>query len=108
MDNRLSETVEKLKSEKRVIAKKVLELSNSFKHTIARIEKTYEEKFALYESRLEELENERSKKCVETDAKVVTLGHKLGKIEKENLEKCTNYESKVDGAIFDFECLKKE
>ena len=51
------------------------------------LKKTYEEKFAFYESRLEELENERSEKCVETDAKVVTLGHKLGKIEKENLEK---------------------
>ena len=93
-----------MKSEKRIIAKKVLELSNSFKHTIARIEKTYEDKFALYESRLEELENERSEKCVETDAKVVTLGHKIGKIEKENLEKCTYYETKLAGVIFDIEC----
>ena len=62
----------------------------------------------MYESRLEELENERSEKCVETDAKVVTLGHNLDKIEKGNLEKCTNYETKLDGVIFGIKCLKKE
>ena len=44
----ISETIKKLKREKRIIAKKVLELSNTFKSTIARIEQKFDEKVTLF------------------------------------------------------------
>ena len=59
MDGYWSETVEKLKYKQKIISRKVLELSNSFKVTIARLEKTLEDKFAYYETRINELENEK-------------------------------------------------
>ena len=45
MEKNLSESIEKLKCEKRIIANKVIEFSNAFKNTIAKLEKKYDEKF---------------------------------------------------------------
>ena len=40
MDINISETIDKLKNEKRIIAKKVLELSNAVKNSFSKIQKT--------------------------------------------------------------------
>ena len=60
MDHELSETIEKLKSEKRILAKKLLELSNTFKSTIARVEKKFDDRMKLFENIIAEHENKRS------------------------------------------------
>ena len=49
MDINISETIDKLKNEKQIIAKKVFELSNAVKNSFAKIEKKYEERFSALE-----------------------------------------------------------
>ena len=69
MDPQISESIEKLKSEKRIIAKKLMEFSNCFKNSIAKLEKQFEERFETYEKKLKEVED----KLLETiESKVVT------------------------------------
>ena len=58
MDINISETIDKLKNEKQIIAKKVLELSNAVKNSFAKIEKKYEEKFSALENKLEMFEKQ--------------------------------------------------
>ena len=59
MESNVSETIQKLKNEKRILARKLLELSNTFKASMARIEKKFEDKIAINEERLDKLENTR-------------------------------------------------
>ena len=58
----ISETIDKLKSEKRILANKVLEFTKAFKNTIAKMEKNYDEKSAEYEKKLDEIKEERREK----------------------------------------------
>ena len=55
----ISETIDKLKSEKQTLANKLLEFTKAFKNTIAKMEKNYDEKFAEYEKKLDEIKEER-------------------------------------------------
>ena len=59
MNTEISESIENLKREKKIIARKVLEFTQAFKNTIAKMEKKYEERFACYEAKLLELESEK-------------------------------------------------
>ena len=73
MDSKLSETVDKLKSEKRIIDWKVLEFI--LKNKIERMEKEYGMKFAFYEKRLDESENKRSNKNAKLDTFEDQINH---------------------------------
>ena len=55
MDQKISESIDKLKSEKKIIAKKLLEFNNCFKNSIAKLEKQFEERFETYEKNMESL-----------------------------------------------------
>ena len=75
MDHRMSETIEKLKNEKRMLARKCLELSKN----VTRMEQTFEQKFAMYEEKLNILENK-------INDKVATLNYKIEDLtKKENI-----------------------
>ena len=52
MDSEISEMIEKLKLEKRMLARKVLELSKN----LTKIEQRFEDKFTKYEERIDLLE----------------------------------------------------
>ena len=60
MDPSISEAIAKLKSEKGIIANKVIEFSNAFKNTIARLETKFDEKCTLLENKLDELDKEKT------------------------------------------------
>ena len=53
MDPQTSEIIEKLKSDKRILANKLMELSNAVKNSFAKLERKIEEKFAMYENKLD-------------------------------------------------------
>ena len=59
MDVKISESIEKLKQEKRIIANKLLELSQRVQNSFAKMEKKNNERFALYENKLAKLEKEK-------------------------------------------------
>ena len=100
MSPELSETIEKLKKEKRIIAKKLLELSNSFKSTIARIERNFEEKMTHYENKLANLENRRVEDQTSINNQVVkvseTVNEDIEGLKKNEIQLCddvTNLEA---------------
>ena len=71
---KISETIDKLKSEKRIFANKLLEFTKAFKNTIAKMEKKYDEKFAEYEKKLDEIKEERihDKMAIAKEAEIQT------------------------------------
>ena len=86
MDPGISETVEKLKCEKKIIARKVLELSNTFKISIARLELKFDEKCASYEIRIEELEKEKSNKLNIIDAKLENISDDIEGLKRDEVK----------------------
>ena len=87
MEKNLSESIEKLKCEKRIIANKVIEFSNAFKNTIAKLEKKYDEKFTAFQKKLENLEKERITKSEDQMKSVIAVVEKhsddISKLENE-------------------------
>ena len=67
MDPSISEAIAKLKSEKRIITNKVIEFSNAFKNTIARLEKKFDEKCTLLENKLDELDKKKTTNVYKLD-----------------------------------------
>ena len=59
MDPKKSESIYKLKMEKRIIAKKLIKFSNTLKNTNARIKKNLEEICASHENKLHKILMER-------------------------------------------------
>ena len=51
MNPQISESIEKLKSEKRIIANKLIKFRNCFKNSIAKLEKKFEERFESNEKK---------------------------------------------------------
>ena len=69
MEANISETIEKLKCDKRIRVQKLFELSNAFKNTIARMEKEFDKRFKSYEKKLEVLENKGDERYASIDDK---------------------------------------
>ena len=92
MEMKISESIEKLKFEKRIIANKVIEFSNAFKNTIAKLEKKYEEKFTAFENKLEKLENERIPKSEDQIKSVLLVVEK----HSDDISKLENEYSRTD------------
>ena len=67
MDIKISESIEKLKQEKRILANKLLEFTQAFKNSIAKIEKKHDERFAAYDKKLAKLENDRLESATSKD-----------------------------------------
>ena len=70
MDQQISESIEKLKSELRIIANKMIEFS--FKNSIVKLEKKFVDTFESFEKKINEIENKMEKKHGEMAAKYDT------------------------------------
>ena len=86
MDPQLSEKNEKMKTEKKIIARKVLELSNSFKSTIARIESKIDEKFEAFENKFDDIESKIYNRCTKVDTKLENMSIDLEGIQKDEVK----------------------
>ena len=96
MDPELSETISKLKSEKRIFANKLLELSKFVKHTFAKIEKKMDDRFAFYDEKISTLIhlNEGLQNRVEQSEKMTTVEATKNKDNFNELETAFEKESK--------------
>ena len=87
MDPELSETISKLKSEKRILANKLLlELSKFVKQSFAKIEKKMDDKFAVYEKRLEQIEYDATENYAIHDAKFKTHDDDIEDLKNDELK----------------------
>ena len=106
MDPQTSEIIEKLKSDKRILANKLMELSNAVKNSFAKLERKIEEKFAMYENKLDaaakltealqsSIENVEAKNVDESFANeqrlndfVIVFNKKIEGVESLKVEQC--------------------
>ena len=103
MDQELSEKIDKLKSEKKILARKLLELSNTFKSTIARLEKKYDDRMNLLENKIAQYENKSSEEHNDIASEVVKLGETLN----ENIETLKKNEVQLSDDVSNLETERK-